>query len=94
MAFLSVKNATVSNINSKGFTIVESYVTQTGEKLSKYYKVWSDEAVREGQLVNVSGIFSARINEYDGKTSVEIHINKPRIEAPGAPAVKQDDLPF
>lgn len=94
MAFISVKNATVTNINSKGFTVVESYETQSGETMSKYYKVWSDEQVREGQVINVSGIFSTRINEYEGKTSIEVHINKPRIEAPGVPVVKQDDLPF
>lgn len=92
MAFISVKGGTVVNINSKGFTLVESYTKQTGETVNNYYKVWTTEQVREGAIINVSGVHSARISEYEGRQRLEIHINNARIEAP-APA-KTDDLPF
>jgi hypothetical protein len=84
MAFVTVRNVNVVSTNSKGFTVVESY-TRNGEEQKTYYKVWTDEVVPEGSL-NISGILSVRVSEYEGKTRSEIHINKPRIEVADAPA--------
>lgn len=100
MAFITVKGGTVLNINSKGFTLIESYTKQTGETVNNYYKVWTSEPVEEGAIVNVSGVHSARISEYEGKQRLEIHINNARIDRPisnkAFDAVKSepDDLPF
>lgn len=104
MAFVTVRNATVVSRNAKGGTIVETYL-RNGEEAKSYYKVWTDEVLPEGTF-DVSGILSARVNEYDGKVSAEIHINKPRFKQGeaadvyrsasnwgGAPAAL-DDSPF
>jgi hypothetical protein len=95
MAFITVRNGVVSSTNAKGFTLTESYTSKaTGEVKESRYKVWSNEPVTEGATLNVSGIHSARVNEYDGKTYVEIHINSPRIEATTPIAVSVEDAPF
>jgi hypothetical protein len=95
MAFISVKGGTVISVNSKGFTLVESYTKQTGDVVNNYFKVWSSEPVLEGSVVNVSGVHSARISEYEGKQRLEVHINNARIEKSAvAPVKPADDLPF
>ena len=96
MAFITVRNATVTAVNPKGFTLTESFTSKmTGELFTKEYKVWSDESVAEGSVINVSGIFSAKVNTYDPNLpTVEIHINKPRIEAFVPKPVVAADAPF
>jgi hypothetical protein len=87
MAFVTIRNVNVVNTNSKGFTAVEVY-ERNGEEFKTYYKVWTEEAVPAGSL-NISGILSVRVSEYDGKVRAEIHVNKPRIESAGdAPVAK------
>jgi hypothetical protein len=90
MAFVTVRNATVVSSNAKGFTIVESY-TRNGEEQKTYYKVWTDEPAPQGS-VNISGILSVRVSEYEGKTRAEIHINRPRIEVADVPVNPHDSV--
>ena len=80
MAFITIRNATVGSVSAKGFILIESYKTRDGEPIQKKYKVWSDEPVSENETLTVSGIFSAKIAEYNGVTYVEVNVNQPRIE--------------
>lgn len=80
MAFITIRNGRVSFPNTKGFTLVEAFTTRTGENVEKKYKVWTEEPVKENELVTVSGIFSAKVAEYNGTQYVEVSVNKPRIE--------------
>ena len=79
MAFVTVRGGQVVSSNAKGFTLVETYVRKDGEESKTYYKVWTEEAVPAGN-VDVSGILSVRVSEYEGNTRAEIHINKPRVQ--------------
>lgn len=78
MAFVTVRGGQVVSNNSKGFTLVETYKKADGSEIKTYYKVWTEEPAPEGS-VDVSGILSVRVSEYEGNTRAEIHINKPRI---------------
>jgi hypothetical protein len=106
MAFVTVRGGQVVSTNAKGFTLVESYRKADGDEVKTYYKVWTEESVPEG-TIDVSGILSVRVSEYEGTTRAEIHINKPRISmsetqtprpssnAWGNPKpVEVDDAPF
>lgn len=79
MAFVTVRGGQVVSNNAKGFTLVESYKKADGSEVKTYYKVWTEEPTPEGN-VDVSGILSVRVSEYEGNTRAEIHINKPRIQ--------------
>jgi len=101
MAFINVKHATVGNANSKGFTLIESYKDRNGEEQSTYYKVWTSEQHDQGSIVDVSGVVTFRVSEYEGKHRGEIHINNPRISVPSAPTpaatpapAAAEDAPF
>ena len=106
MAFVTVRGGQVVSSNAKGFTLVESYKKADGTESKTYYKVWTEEAAPEGNI-DVSGILSVRVSEYEGNTRAEIHINKPRVsmsENQARPvsnipngwskAVVSDDAPF
>lgn len=79
MAFVTVRGGQVVSNNSKGFTLVETYKKADGSENKTYYKVWTEEPTPEGNI-DVSGILSVRVSEYEGNTRAEIHINKPRIQ--------------
>jgi hypothetical protein len=80
MAFITVRGGQVVSQNAKGFTLVESYKKADGDEIKTYYKVWTEEPVDANTSIDVSGIVSVRVSEYEGNTRAEIHINKPRIQ--------------
>lgn len=109
MAFVTVRGGQVVSNNAKGFTLVETYKKADGAEVKTYYKVWTEESVPSEGNIDVSGILSVRVSEYEGNTRAEIHINKPRIQlsevqtsAPRATSaawgnpkpVQVDDAPF
>lgn len=93
MAFVTVRGGQVVSQNAKGFTLVETYKRQDGEESKTYYKVWTEEPAPTEGNIDVSGILSVRVSEYEGNTRAEIHINKPRVQlsekqgVPAAPAM-------
>lgn len=86
MALVNLKNVKVYATFSKGFRVVEES-TRNGETHKTRWTVWADAMesgpIREGDVVNVSGFLSAKVNEWtkDGETkhSVELSLNSPRI---------------
>lgn len=91
MALIKIEGATVAYINSKGFT-AKAPVEIMGETRDEYYKVWTDQAVREGDLVDIVGRVSARLEEYkdkrtgDMKQGAALHVNDAKVTASaGAP---------
>lgn len=91
MALIKIEGATVAYINSKGFT-AKAQVEVLGEMRDEYYKVWTDHAVREGDLVDVVGQVSARLEEYkdkrtgEDKVAAALHVNNAKVTASaGAP---------
>lgn len=105
MAFVTVRGGQVVSSNAKGFTLVETYKKADGSENKTYYKVWTEEPAPDA-TIDVSGILSVRVSEYEGNTRAEIHINRPRIQLSetqvprpsssswGNPAPVVDDAPF
>jgi len=78
----------------KGAQVVERYVTQGSERTTKY-SLFFDEAhnLAEGSVVNVEGLLSASVDEYDKRDgsgkgySVALKVNKPRVTVVDSPVM-------
>lgn len=91
MALIKIDNATVAWVNAKGFT-AKAQVEVLGETRDEYYKVWTDQQVSEGDVIDIVGTVSARLDEYTDKRTNEkkqgaaLHVNNAKITASaGAP---------
>lgn len=87
MALVKVTNATVTRIiPNYGFKASCEVELRNGETKKENYTVWTDQQVKEGDTVNVSGALSVRIEEFTGRDGKEvtyaaIHINNAKVEA-------------
>ena len=85
MAQVKISNATVVYVNPKGFT-AKAQVKVLGELRDEYYKVWTEEKYEKGDVVEVVGDLSVRIEEYTDKRTGQpkqgaaIHVNNPIIK--------------
>lgn len=84
MAKISVENAeVVRHIARKGFAAKTSYNTKAGSTRTEYFTVWTEELPPIGSIVNIEGLHSAKLEEYekDGETRrvAATHINFPKI---------------
>lgn len=91
MASIIIREAKVERIiGNKGFSCSTSYKTRAGEDKKQYFTVWTDDIhlVQEGNLYDIRGLLSARIEEWDDKQTGEkrqraaIHVNQPKITVP------------
>jgi hypothetical protein len=86
MAQVKISNATVAYTNSKGFT-AKAQVKVLGELRDEYYKVWTDEKFKEGDVLEIVGDLSVRLENYKDKRTgqdkqgVGIHVNNPIIKS-------------
>ena len=86
MAQVKISNATVAYTNSKGFT-AKAQVKVLGELRDEYYKVWTEEKFKEGDVVDIVGDLSVRLETYkDKRTGMDkqgaaIHVNNPVIKS-------------
>jgi len=86
MAQVKISNAAVAFVNAKGFT-AKAKVTVLGEERDEYYKVWTDHIVSEGDILEIIGDLSVRVEEYTDKRSGDlkrvaaIHVNNPIIKS-------------
>lgn len=86
MAEVIIKEAMVQRlIPGHGFVVAESYKRRDGEIGKNYFTVWSQESVQEGDVLNIKGLLSVKLDEYqnrDGQTkqSAQAHINNAQIE--------------
>lgn len=87
MAQVKITNAVVAFTNAKGFTAKAQVKDFMGETRDEYYKVWTDQKFKEGDVVEIIGDLSARIEEYtdkrtgQAKTAAAIHVNNPIIKS-------------
>jgi hypothetical protein len=78
----------------KGAQVVERYTSQGSERTTKY-SLFFDEAhgLAEGAIVNVEGLLSASVDEYDKRDgsgkgyAVALKINKPRVSNVDSPVM-------
>ncbi len=105
MAEITIKDATVTRVNSRGFGVqVKEADRESGGKTfyGKRFTLWFKEpsGLSEGDTVSVSGFLDAKVSEWekDGETKrgVELSVNSPRVE--GWPAKGSDapatEVPF
>ena len=87
MAKIQIETAEVFKIiEGYGFRAVEKFKLRNGEDAKRYYTVWTDQKVQEGDVVSVEGDLSVKVEEYTGKdnqpkTSAAVHVNNARITA-------------
>jgi len=87
MAKIQIENAEVFKIiDGYGFRAVESFKLRNGEDAKRYYTVWTDQKVTEGDSVSIEGDLSVKVEEYTDKnnqpkTSAAVHVNNARITA-------------
>lgn len=85
MAEVTIQNAEVIRIiDGYGVSVAESYKNRDGEIRKSYYTVWTKEDLSVGDLINVKGLLSVKLDEYEknGETvrSASASVNNPTIE--------------
>jgi hypothetical protein len=89
MAFISIKKGIVGkSLNGKGFIVIDRYTNKSGEVIDTEYAVWTELTFAEGSVVNVSGGYSDKIDDYSGTSKISRSIRGYKIE------VAADDTPF
>jgi len=77
-------------IPSYGFKGVEKRKGKDGKEISVWVTVWTDSQVREGEIVEVTGDISVKLESYTDRTNTPkqtaaIHINNAQIKKSEAP---------
>ena len=89
MAKVSVELEVNRIIEGYGFKGIEK-VTIKGEERKIYYTVWTQDRVREGELVEVQGLLGVKLEEFTGRDNkpkqiAAIHINNAKVQKADAP---------
>jgi hypothetical protein len=86
MAKIIIENAEVTRVQrtGTGFNAQTQYKLRNGETSTQKYTVWSDEQVHVGDVVNIEGLVSVKIEEFTNDKGdliryAAIHVNKPTI---------------
>lgn len=85
MAIVELRNAEVTRIiEGYGAVVTESYKDKNGETRKSYFTVWTKEKLDLGEVVNVKGILSVRLNSYEKngrmESNAESSINNAKIQ--------------
>lgn len=77
-------------ISGYGFKGVEKKRGKDGKEYSVWVTVWTKETVREGEIVEVTGDLSCKLEEFTGRDNVPkqtaaIHINDAQVKKAEAP---------
>jgi hypothetical protein len=88
MAKVIIENAEVTRVQrtGTGFNAQTQFKLRNGEMSTQKYTVWSDEQVHVGDVLNIEGLLSVKIEEFTNDKGNEIryaaiHVNKPTITA-------------
>jgi len=85
MARIDIKDATVDRlITNKGFAASTTYEDRNGELRKEKYTVWTDNTgLQPGDLLNISGLLSVRVEEFEGDNGTvrfaAVHVNNPTV---------------
>jgi hypothetical protein len=105
MAFVQIKDATVTRVNRAGFGVqVKEPDRESGGKTFKgdRFTVWftAPHGLTEGDMVSVSGFLAAKMGEPwtdregNERRSVELSVNSPRVEGWPSKPVEPVGEPF
>lgn len=101
MAFVNIKNGIVTKAKNggKGYIVEEQFKRQDGTDGKQKWNVWFEDAdqLTEGQVVNLGGIYSSKVGEFDGQDDlvrfVDRSINKARL-SDEQPEQVDEETPF
>ena len=85
MAMVKIEGAEVVFISEGwNFKCKAAVKRQDGETMDQWYTVWSKEPVQKGQIVDVVGTLSTKVEEFTGrdnvpKTTAAIHVNDAKV---------------
>jgi hypothetical protein len=90
MAVVKVTGEVARIIEGYGFKLVETTKGRDGQEKKTWITVWSKQPVRQGDIVEVKGDLSTKLEEYTGKdniprTSAAIHVNNAEVRSADAP---------
>lgn len=103
MAILNIRNAEVTRTfyNGLGAGLKETFTLRSGEEGARYFSAFFEEphGLSEGDKGDVSGLFSAKVNEYqtkEGETKhgVDVTLNSARFSPAEGSDSGDGDLPF
>ena len=84
MATIEIQNAKVERlIPGYGFKATETTLVK-GEERKTWYTVWTKESVTEGQILDISGDLSVKLEEFTGRDNqpkkvAAIHVNNAMV---------------
>jgi hypothetical protein len=85
MATIELREAEVTRIIAGyGVEVTESWTSKTGDTRKSYYTVWTKENLEVGDVINVKGVLSVKLDEYEYKGEMKhkavANINSPKIQ--------------
>lgn len=91
MAKVKIDGAKVERIiQGYGFKASEEITLKSGDKGKQWLTVWTQAQVREGDIVDITGDLSVKLEEFTGrdggmKQTAAIHVNNAKVEGADAP---------
>lgn len=91
MAKVKITGAKVERlIPGYGFVATEPYTLANGESAKAWFTVWTNTQAQEGDIIDVTGDLSVKLDEYTGadnipKTRASANINNAKVESANAP---------
>lgn len=85
MALVELREAEVTRlINGYGAVVAEAYKDKSGETRKSYYTIWTKENLAVGDLLNIKGVLSVKLDTYEKNGQQEYkasaNINNPTIQ--------------
>lgn len=90
MAIVKVTGEVARIIENYGFKLVETTKGKNGEERKTWITVWTKTPVRQGDIVEVKGELSTKLESFTGrdnvpKQSAAIHVNNAEVKSADAP---------
>ena len=90
MAVVKVTGEVARIIDGYGFKLVETTKGRDGQEKKTWITVWTTAKVRQGDVVEVKGELSTKLEEFTGRDnqprqSAAIHINNAEVKTADAP---------
>jgi len=85
MALIEIRDAEVTReIAGYGVVVAESYKDKSGDIRKNYYTVWTKENLRVGDLLNIKGVLTVKLDTYEKNGQQQYkaaaNVNNPTIQ--------------
>jgi len=85
MARIIIENAEITRVmEGHGFQAETNYQMKNGETKTEKYTIWTKDSYQVGQVVNVEGLHSVKMEEFTNQQGENIkyaraHVNNPNV---------------